>query len=195
MPDWIAGAANINVRNKRSVSVKMQYAGGYAFNVQLGNGLLGDANYTLGELSAFRSALGAVSNFGVRYQEETLRNEVAVPFVQAYDDSYGPNVTANLRFQNNDQDVFTLTIPAPLKRLFVGDGTSLVTPDLAGAAGTGELILAEIIRDTQNLVNNSYAPANTFAFIGGERAMRTMKPSPKPDAIALSEPADDLVQP
>lgn len=195
MPDYIAGAANVNVRNRRSVSVKMQYAGGYSFVVQLGNGLLGDANYTLGELSAFRSALGAASNFGVRYQSETLVNEVAVQFVSALDDAYGPNVTANLRFQNNDQDVFTLTIPGPLKRLFVGDGTSLVTPDIAADAGTGARILAEIIRDTENLVNNSFAPANSFVFIGGERARRSMKPSPKPDAIALSEPADDSIQP
>jgi hypothetical protein len=195
MPDWISGVADANVRNKRSVSVKLQYAGGYAFNVQLGNGLLGDANYTLGELSAFRAALGNASNFGVRYQSETLVNEVAVPFVEAYDDAYGPNVTANLRFQNNDQEVFTLTIPGPLKRLFVGDGTALVTPDINADAGTGELILAEIIRDAQNLVNNSYAPANSFAFIGGERAMRSMTPSKRPDAIALVEPAGDLVQP
>ena len=195
MPDWIPGAANINVRNSRSISYKMQYAGGYSFNVQFGNGLLGDANYTVNEVSALRASLGAVSNFGVRYQVESLENGVAPQNVIAYDDSYGPNVVANLRFQNNDQDSFTVTIPGPLKRLFVGDGINLVAPDGAAAAGTGAKILADVINDIENLVNNSSLPPNSFAFAGGNRAARTMKPSPKPDAIALEEPADDLVQP
>lgn len=196
MPDWVGGLANVNVRNERSVSVKMQYAGGYAFNVQLGNGLLGDFNYTLNEVSSFRESLAAASNFGVRSQSETLTNGVAPQNVIANDDAYGPNVTANLRFQNNDQDTFTLVLPGPLKRLFVGDSINLVVPDIAADAGTGPRILAEIIRDTANLVNNSYpAPGNSFSYAGGNRAKRTMKPSTQPDIIQLQEVDDDDVQP
>lgn len=195
MPDWIGGALDVNVRNSRAVSYKLQYAGGYAFNVQLGNGLLGDFDYSLGEISALRASIADASNFGVRSQTESLENGVSPVNMEAYDDAYGPNVTMNLRFQNNDQRLFTVTIPGPRKRLFVGDSINLVTPDGAAAVGTGERILADLITDIENLVNNSYTPSNTYTFIGGNRAMRTMKPSAKPDTIVLVEPADDLVQP
>lgn len=195
MPDWIAGVANVNVRGTRSVSVKMQYIGGYGYSVQLGNGLLGDADYSLGEISAFREKLGAASNFGVRSFTETNENSVAVANVRAGDDAYGANITMNLRFQNDEQELFTLTVPGPLKRLFAGDSTILVAPDGGEAAGTGPKILDDLIQDTQNLVNNSYVPPNTFTFIGGERAKRAMKPARRPDAITLIEPSDDNTQP
>jgi len=195
MPDWISGALDVNVRNSRAVSYKLQYAGGYSFSVQFGNGLLGDFDYSAGEISALRVALASASNFGVRSQTESLENGVSPANVQAYDDAYGPNVTMNLRFENNDQDVFSVAIPGPKKRLFSGDSINLVVPNIAATAGTGERILAELIRDIENLVNNSYAPANTFVFVGGNRARRAMKPSTSPDIIALVEPIDDIVQP
>lgn len=195
MPDWIGGLADVNVRNSRSVSYKMQYAGGYNFNVQVGNGLLGDADYTVNEVSALRASIAAASNFGVRSQTESLENGVAPQNMEAYDDAYGPGITVNLRFQNNDQELFTVAIPGPLKRLFVGDSINLVVPDIAAAVGSGERILAELIRDQENLVNNSYAPANTYTFIGGNRAARKMTPSTKPDVITLVESPDDIVQP
>lgn len=195
MPDWDEGAASVNVRNSRNVSYKMQGAGGYSFNVQFGNGLLGDFDYTVNEVNALRATLAATSNFGMRSQTESLENGVAPQNVISYDDSYGANVTLNLRFQNNDQRAFTVSIPAPLKRLFAGESINIVTPDIGAAPGTGEYLLADLINDIENLVNNSYAPPNTYEFVGGNRAKRTMKPSVKPDIIQVVEPSDDIVQP
>lgn len=195
MPDWSAGVANANVRNERSVSVRMQYPGGYSFNVQFGNGLLGDADYTVNEVSALRESLGAASNFAVRSQSETLVNGVAPQNTVANDDAYGPNVTLNMRFQNNDGDTFTATLPGPLKQLFPGDGLIPVTPDAGATAGTPEEIMGALVRDIENLVNNSSLPPNSYVYAGGNRAKRTMKPSSSPDVIPLVEPATDPVQP
>lgn len=194
MPDWISGTANVNVRGERSVSVKMQYAGGYAYSVQLGNGLLGNQDYTVNEVSSFRESLGAVSNFGVRSETDSRSRVVAPQFVQAFDDAYGPNVTANLRFINNSGEVFTLTVPGPRKGIFGGDGVTLITPDDT-TPGTPAEWLFNLVRDTENLVNNSSLPANSFTYNGGERARRAMKPSTRPDVIQLVEPTTDPVQP
>jgi hypothetical protein len=195
MPDWNSGVAGVNVNGTRSVAVRMQYPGGYSYSVQIGNGLIGGANYTVNEVSSFRAALGGVSNFAVREQVETLIDSVAPSNTLAYDDAYGPNVTMNLRFTNNSQETFTVTVPGPRKELFAGNGIGLVTPDLSAAAGTPERLLAELVRDTQNLVNQSFVPSNTYSFSGGERARRAMKPSSRPDTIPFEEPLTDSIQP
>lgn len=193
MPDWIGGAADVNVRNRRSVSYKLQHTGGYVMNVAFGNGLLGDANYTVNEVSALRASLGQMSNFGIRYQNESLRNEVAVQFVRAIDDAYGPGIALNLTFQNNDQDSFTVSIPGPLKELFNGESATPVDPDIAADPGTGERILAEVVRDIENLVNNSFLPANSYTYIGGQRTERDMTKQTRPDRIQLIESTVDSV--
>lgn len=195
MPDYVAGVANANIRNERLVSVKMQFPGGYNYPVSFGNGLLGDANYTLGELSALREAIGAASNFAVRSQSETLTNGVAPQNTLAIDDAYGPGVVLNLRFQNNDQDTFSVAIPGPLKELFDGDSVNPVTPDAGATAGSGAAILGALVRDIENMVNNSFAPANSYTYSGGTRATRKMTASRTPDIIPIEESSTDSVQP
>ena len=195
MPDYVAGVANANVRNERLVSVKLQYPGGYSFPVSFGNGLLGDANYTLGELSALREAMGAASNFAVRSQSETLTNGVAPQNTLAIDDAFAVGVVLNLRFQNNDQDTFSVAIPGPVKEMFQGDSINPVTPDTGAPAGSGAAILGALVRDIENLVNNSFAPPNSFVYSGGTRATRKMTASRNPDIIPIEESSTDSVQP
>lgn len=182
-------------RNDRLFSVGFLCAGGDQASV----GLDGIATSVTGaELANLRTAVGNLSNgsvVGTTYSETV---SVSPTTVTPLDESYSEASTKLvLVFQDANQDIVSIAIPAPDESFFGQDGVTIITPDTGAAAGTPARVLGDSIANIRSVLNGGIAaaPAGTYALLRGYRSKRAGK-LPKPRMVRASgEPGAGTLPP
>jgi hypothetical protein len=147
-------------------------ANGRRSNVRLSN--LGSADLAVGENSRFVEAVGSVSNMGALGWTEDRENFRLVTDAEVYDEAYADAANVlYMVFQNNEGRMLTYEVPAPQAVIFEADGVTLrpLPTDSANDDAVEEAI-RELIAASENIINTSFAPVNSYTFISGSRRPR-----------------------
>lgn len=180
IPNWLNGK-----QREAGVSVKFVAADGITYSARLSG--LGAADLAIGEKTRLAEAMGAVSNMGVYELVEDKTTSVNIIDAEAYDEAYAnPGDILVLHFENASAEKYTVDVPAPDARFFESDGVTL-KPRTDATDGT---VIGELIDASLNVINTSFLPVNTFAFVRGVRRQRKMRlPAGQRPRPAVSEPA------
>jgi hypothetical protein len=184
MPDWDPALIDPAVNRKDAVAVGWVLVGGGTFSTNLpyiGAGLSPDP----GNVSAFRAAAGNASNAAVTRMTEKRDTFVATKNAIVYDEVYSDGMVLVVVLENNNGIEVSFEIPNPDVSMFQADRVTL-DPVQAQAAA--------LISAAETLINNSYDPANSFAFVRGlARPRKVNIPSGQKERPAIAEPgAGDL---
>lgn len=165
-------------KNTRNFSVNLLCAGGDGASVQFTDVAVAVAG---AELANARTAVGNLSNGAVRQTNQTEVVSVADTKVNPLDEAYADSATKMvLTFQNDDQEIKTIAIPAPDESYFGSDGISVIVPNGAAAAGTPARLLADAISAFLIVLNGGALGNGTFAYLKGYRSRRTSRlPRPR----------------
>ncbi|MEO0564380.1 MAG: hypothetical protein AAF125_19910, partial [Chloroflexota bacterium] len=82
-------------------------------------------------------------------------------------------------------------VPAPKAVLFESDGVTLkALPANAADDDADEAVIRELIGAAENVVNTSFLPVNSYAFVRGVRRSRKVRlPAPRTARPQVQEPA------
>lgn len=153
---------------------------------------LGSADLAVGENSRFTNAVGEASNMGAYGWQEDRDNERLIIDAIAFDETFADATNVlYMVFQNNEGRVITFEVPAPKAVLFESDGVTLrPLPDNAADDDAEETIIRELIGAAQNIINTSFAPVNSYAFVRGTRRPRKVRlPAARAARPQSQEPA------
>lgn len=157
MPDWDPALINPDVNRSEAVSIGWLLVGGGRFSTSLsflGAGLTPDP----GNVSAFREAVGNGSNAAVVRQTERRETFVAEVSATVFDEAYSDGFVLVVTLENNNGVEISFEVPNPDLSMFETDGVTL-DPTQPQALG--------IINSATTLINNSFDPANSFAYVRG----------------------------
>lgn len=157
MPDWDPLLIDPAINRKDATSIGWIFPTGRLYSTSLGfigAGVTPDP----GNVSAFRAAVGNMSNAGVIRMTEHRDTFLAKKNAVAYDELHGEGMVVQCYFQNNNGEIADFYVPMPDASLFNDDG---VTLDPANA-----LVIA-MAAAAETLINNSYDPANSYEFTHG----------------------------
>jgi len=193
MPDFPL-AVDAPRRNERSFTVTFLCAGGDTASVQISNIPVA---VTGAELADVRNAVGNLSNGAVVATATTENVSIAQTLAEPLDESYSDAATKLvLVFQNADQELVTLAVPAPDESYFGTDGVTVVTPTPGGTAGAPSTILAAALTEIQVVLNGGSTGSGTYQFLRGYRSVRsrrlprprTARPTVEPGAGVIPGP-------
>lgn len=175
-----------NLIRQTGVSVKMVSLAGDTYSARLSG--LGSQDLAFGEKTRLAEALGAASNMGVYSLTEDRDSFIRITDAEAIDDAYAsPANVLVMTFENNEGRKISGEVPAPDATLFESDGVSL-KPRTDATVGA---IIGELIDAHENVINTSFLPLNSYAFVRGVRRQRKYKlPSgqrEKPSDANISE--------
>lgn len=152
---------------------------------------LGSQDLAIGENSRLAQAMGEASNMGAFGFSEDRDNRRLIVDATAFDETYpdASNVLY-LVFQNNEGRTITTEVPAPQARLFEADGVTLKPLPADAANDTTETaIIRELIAATENVINTSFLPVNSYTFVRGSRRSRKVSlPQPASARPQVVEP-------
>lgn len=135
---------------------------------------LGAVDLAIGEKTRLAEAIGAASNMGVYGFTEDRSNMRRTRDATALDEAHASkSEVLVMHFENNDFEKKTLEVPAPDATLFETDGVTL-KPRTDATVGA---IIGELIDATENVINTSFAPLNTFTYEYGVRKTRKVSRS------------------
>lgn len=169
MPDWQYLLTDPAVNRKERPSIGWRLVNGRPFSTTmsyLGGGVSPDP----GNLSSVREAFGNMSNAAVVRMSEGRDTFIATKNGIAFDEAYSDGVVGVIVLQNNNGDEVSAEIPNPDLSVFESDGVTMKTPDAAGDAG--QILVNAAVTAFATLVNNSFDPANSYAFSRGYAATR-----------------------
>lgn len=125
-----------------------------------------DPTVTSLQLAAVQVALGNLSNAAVYAQSTTAKISVSRANVTPFDEAFSSSsMKLVMVFENDDQDIRQITIPAPDIQFFESDKITLKTSDADVTAAINAVL---------NVINAG-TPANTFKYVRGYRADRARK--------------------
>lgn len=176
-----------SILNKSSFTVTFLCAGGDKATVKID-----DIDDTITSVQSInlRSALGRLSNGGVIADNLTASRSIAETQAAVYDEAYAEAQTKLvLVFQNEDQELKTIAVPAPDASYFGSDGVSIIALDggTPSAPPTPAQILYASVQSILTVLNLPDAEG-TYALLKGYRSKRGGKlPRPRTN-VTLSEP-------
>lgn len=185
MPDFPFALVDPRVNRQEAPSIGWVLTGGQKFSTVIpyvGGGITPDP----GNLSALREALGDASNAGVWRMTETRHTYISEALAEVFDEAYNDGTVAVCKLQNNNGEVATFEFPNPDASLFEADRVTMLRPVAAGTPG--QVLVNAIAVAAQNIINNSFDPANSFVWISGALAFRKVKRTKPRTLPALSEP-------
>lgn len=165
MPDWNPALINPLVNRYEAVSIGWLLVSGASFSTRLtalGAGVSPDP----GNVSAFREAIGDMSNAAVVRMTEEKNTFIASTGATVYDEAYSDGTVCVVTLENNNGEQISFDIPNPDESLFGTDGVTLDPTNAQVIAMVGA---------AETLINNSFDPANSFAYRRG--VLRTRKVS------------------
>ena len=157
MPDWDPALINPLVNRYEAVSIGWILTSGATFSTRLtalGAGISPDP----GNVSAFREAVGNMSNAAVVRMTEERNTFISASNAEVYDEAYNDGMVVVVSLENNNGEQISFEIPNPDASLFEADGVTLDP--------TNPLV-SDMIGDAETLINNSFDPANSFAYVRG----------------------------
>jgi hypothetical protein len=169
MPDWQYALIDPEVNRKERPSIGWRLISGAPFSSTmsyLGGGVSPDP----GNLSSVREAFGDLSNAAVVRMSEARDTYIATKNSIAFDEAYSDGIVLVLVLENNNGDEVSVEIPNPDLSLFESDGVTIVQPDAGGTAA--QILVQAATSAFETLVNNSFDPANSYAFSRGYAATR-----------------------
>lgn len=185
--DWTEGKYR-----SRSMSVGFVSLAGDTYSMNL-SGLGAGVDLTIGEKQALADACGDISNMGCYRLSEKKDTVVNIADASALDEAYANHgdVLA-MHFQNNDGEKYVFDIPAPDAALFETDGVTL-KPRTDATVGT---LIGAAIDAAETVINTSWTPHNSFAFVRGIRRSRKVKLSGgQGEKPAIAEGTGDIAGP
>lgn len=186
MPDFPFLLTDPRVNRREAPSIGWRLVNGQPFSTTmayLGGGITPDP----GNLSAVRQAFGNMSNAAVVRQTEKRDTFIATKEAIVFDEAYSDGIVAVIVLENNNGDEVSAEIPNPDFSLFETDGVTLKQPDAAGDAG--QILVNAAATAFATLVNNSFDPANSFAFSRGYATSRKVSmPKPATARPTIAEP-------
>lgn len=179
MPDWNPSLINPAINRYEAASVGWLLVSGAKFSTRLTNlgaGITPDP----GDVAAWREAMGNVSNAAVVRQTEERTTFIADTGATVFDEAYSDGAILFMEFQNDNGLTVSQEIPNPDVSIFLSDGVTLDT--------TNALVI-DLIAETEELLNNSFDPANSYAYVRGVFRQRRIK-APKGGAFrpTIAEP-------
>lgn len=194
MPDFQFPLTDPRVNRSDSFSVGWVLVGGGRYSTNI-SGLGGDRVIEFpGEQSAARAAIGDMSNAGLirmSFEENTF---IAIANALTLDESYSDGIVAVVVFQNNNGEEISFEIPNPDLSVFSSvDRVTMLAPVDGGTAG--EQLVFNMADSVATLINNTYTPANSFAFVRGFRASRKIKTTRAKTMPTIAEPTGGVNPP
>jgi len=178
-----------NLVRRSGVSVALVDAQGRTSRTRISG--LGSQDLAVGENSRFAQAVGEASNMGAYGWNEDKENFRLQTDATAFDETYASaeNVLYMV-FQNNEARTITMEVPAPKATVFAADGVTLRDlPADSANDDADEEIIRELIDATENVINTSFLPVNSYAFQRGYRSSRKTKlPRPTGGKPIVAEP-------
>lgn len=192
MPPFPPAAA---ILSKSSFVVTFLCAGGDKATVKIDDI---DASVTSVQTINLRSALGRLSNGGVIADNLTASRSIAETQAAVYDEAYAEAQTKMvLVFQDEDQNLKTIAVPAPDASYFGSDGVSIIALDSGtpSAPPTPAQILYASVTDILTVLNLP-GGAGTYALLKGYRSKRAGKlPRPRTNVVPVEPLAADVPPP
>jgi len=179
-----------NLIRKSGLSVGLVDAQGRTSRARLSN--LGSQDLAIGENTRWTNAVGDVSNMGAYEWREDRVNSRLVTDAEVFDETYADAANVlYLVFQNNEGRVITTEVPAPQEQIFAADGVTMrQLPADAADDDTFEAKVRELIAASENVINTSFSPVNSYVFQRGYRTSRkTDLPRPSGAVPNVIEPA------
>lgn len=191
MPPFPPAAA---ILSKSSFTVTFLCAGGDKATVKIDDI---DDSVTSVQTINLRSAIARLSNGGAIADNLTAQRSIAETQAEVYDEAYAEAQTKMvLVFQDEDQNLKTIAIPAPDASYFGSDGVSIIPLDSGTPAAppTPAQILYASVTDILTVLNLP-AASGTYELLKGYRSKRAGKlPRPR-TVVTLSEPSAASVPP
>lgn len=175
MPDWSYALTDPEVNRRSYPSIGWVLTNGSTFSTTMSY-LGGDSTPDAGALSSVRETFGGLSNAGIVRMSEKRDTYIATKNAIVYDEAYNDGMVLVIVLENNNGVTVSAEIPNPDLSLFESDGVTLKAP-LAVVDG-GDAVTEDIKSATDafaSLVNGSFTPANTFAFVRGYAVSRKIK--------------------
>lgn len=192
MPGYDPTDPTANLIRSSNLSVKMVDAYGRTSRTLISG--LGAQDLAIGENTRFTEAVGAVSNMGAYGFAETRDNDRLIVDAEVYDEAWSDaSNVLYMVFQNNEGRTITYEVPAPQARFFESDGVTLIPlPANSADDNADEAIVRELILASQNVINTSFAPVNSYVFVRGSRRTRKQPlPAAKNARPTVTEPASN----
>lgn len=184
MPDWFYALTDPEVNRTRAVSIGLVGASGERLSVAVTG--LGAADYSLSEVTNFRKAVGDITNAAIIRMTESKDDFIAIKNATAYDELFDTGKVLMVTLQNNNGETQTIEVPAPDQKYF-DDGVTFILGSETGA--THEQNAFNFRQMCEELINNSYFPANSFSIIRATLRSRRVKLSTgTPPLPVVSEP-------
>jgi hypothetical protein len=159
--DPLDPTGGLNRQQKLSVGFVAANGQTYSCNIP---GMGGAVDIAIGENFAVAEAIGELSNMGVYIVREGKESWLSIPNAEAVDEMHAsPSTVLAMQFENNNGEKVTVDIPAPEATLFAADGFTL--RDRTDAT-VGTLIGAAIDA-IETVLNTSYLPNNSYAYVRG----------------------------
>lgn len=173
------------------LSVRLVAHDGTTYSTRMSG--MGAVDILIGDRYALAEAIGAVSNMGVYELAEDRTTRINIVDAVTYDEAFSNgNSVLTIHLENNNGEKYTVDIPAPDARLFESDGVTLKPRTDATVGGVIDALLTAITV----VLNASFAPANTYAFVRGVRRSRKVKlPQGSKPIPSVSEPTGNSAQP
>jgi len=171
IPGWDPLDPTANLHREAKVSVGLVAHNGIKYSVNV-PGLGGAVDLVVGEKMALADAIGAVSNMGVYRVTEGKVNDIRIADAVANDEAHSdPSNVLSMTFENDNLEKIVIDIPAPDATLFAGDGVTLLDRTDA-TVGT---LIGDLIDAAEQVINSTYAPANSFEYVRGVLRTRKVK--------------------
>lgn len=183
------------IKESTSFTVTLLAAGGDKASVQIND--LSDELTDVQSIN-LRSAIGRLSNAAVISDTRSVQRSIAETQTNPYDEAFSEAQTKLvLVWQDEDQNLKSLAIPAPDASYFASDGVSLIEPDggTPSAPPTpAQIVFAQLAFITTAL--NAGTPAGTYVFLKGYRSKRAGKlPTPRSSRPVVEPAAADVPPP
>jgi hypothetical protein len=183
------------IKTETSFTVSLLAAGGDRASVQITD--LSDELTDVQSIN-LRSAIGRLSNAAVISDSRTVSRSIAETLTNPYDEAFAEAQTKLvLVWQNEDQELKSIAVPAPDISYFATDGVSLITPDggTPDAPPTpAQIVFAQLAFITTAL--NAGTPTGTYVFLKGYRSKRAGKlPTPRTSRPVVEPAAADVPPP
>lgn len=161
MPDWNPS----DTRSNRLISIGIVGSAGEKERFRLNE--LGIEPYSSGELNALRSAIADATTMGMFQVVETLTTEISIQNAQVYDELHDSTRALQCVLENSSANLISAYVAGTKSTLFASDGVTLLAGDSGASIGTPQRIVYELKTAVENVVNNSFSPAESYVFIRG----------------------------